>query len=171
MTSRKPFQDISRQTAVMLDANVVIYALFPQSAYHQTCKELLERGAQGELPLHLTVSTTADILHRAMVLEFLAQGHVQRSADAVTYLKQHPQAVQQLTRYKNILRDLVRSQITILPLTYRDLHGSRLYREQYGLLTNDSLMLAVMHRERIQYLATNDPDFERVPGIALRWPS
>jgi predicted nucleic acid-binding protein len=36
--------------------------------------------------------------------------------------------------------------------------------------TNDSLILAVMQRERIHYLATNDPDFERVPGIAVRQP-
>lgn len=171
MTTRKTFQDIPRQTTVMLDANVVIYALFPQSAYHQTCKELLERGARREVQLRLTVSVTADILHRAMVLEFLAQGHVQRSADAVTYLKQHPQAVQQLTHYKNILRDLIQSQIMILPLTYRDLHSSRLYREQHGLLTNDSLLLAVMRREGIHYLATNDLDFERVPGIAVRRPA
>lgn len=86
------------------------------------------------------------------------------------YLKQHSQAVQQLSRYKTILRDLTQAKLMILPLTYRDLHASKQYREQYGLLTNESLLLAVMQRERIQYLATNDPDFERVPGIAVRQP-
>ena len=58
----------------------------------------------------------------------------------------------------------------LLPLTYRDLHASRQYREQHGLLTNDSLIIAVMQRERIQLLATNDLDFERIPGIAVRTP-
>jgi predicted nucleic acid-binding protein len=167
----KTIQDIPAQATVMLDANIVIYALFPQVAYHQVCKELLERGARSEVQLHLTVSAAADIIHRAMVVEFLAQGQVQRSADAITYLKQHPQVVQQLTRYKGILRNLTQSKVMILPLTYRDLHNSRQYREQYGLLTNDSLIVAVMQRERIQYLATNDPDFERVTGIAVRRPA
>jgi len=166
----KTIQDIPNQATVMLDANIVVYALFPQVSYYAMCKALLERGARGEIQLRLTVSAAADILHRAMVLELLAQGQVQRSADAVTHLKQHPETVQQLTRYKNILRDLTQAQILILPLTYRELHSSRQYREQYGLLTNDSLIVAVMQREHIQYLATNDLDFERVPGIAVRRP-
>lgn len=166
----KTLRDIPEQATVMLDANVVIYALFPHGRYHQMCKELLQRGARSELHLRLTVSAAADIIHRAMILEFLAQGQVQRSADAVTYLKQHPQAVQQLSRYKSILRDLIQAKVMILPLTYRDLHASRQYREQYGLLTNDSLLLAVMQRERIHYIATNDPDFDQVPGFAVRQP-
>ena len=166
----KTIQDIPHQATVMLDANIVVYALFPQVSYHAVCKALLARGARGEVQLRLTVSTAADILHRAMIWEFLAQGQVQRSADAVTYLKQHPETVQELTRYKSILRDLTQAKFLILPLTYRELHGSRQYREQYGLMTNDSLMLAVMQRERIQYLATNDLDFERMPGIAVRRP-
>jgi predicted nucleic acid-binding protein len=166
----KTLRDIPDQATVMLDTNVVIYALFPQARYHQMCKDLLQRGARSVIHLRLTVSAAADVIHRAMILEFLAQGQVQRSADAVTYLKQHPQTVQQLSRYKSILRDITQAKVMILPLTYRDLHASKQYREQYGLLTNDSLLLAVMRREQIHYLATNDPDFERVPGIAVRQP-
>jgi predicted nucleic acid-binding protein len=166
----KTLRDIPDQATVMVDTNVIVYALFPQGRYHQMCKDLLQRGARSEVQLRLTVSAAADVVHRAMILEFLAQGQVQRSADAVTYLKQHPQTIQQLSRYKNILRDITQAKIMILPLTYRDLHASKQYREQYGLLTNDSLLLAVMQREQIHYLATNDLDFERVPGIAVRQP-
>jgi predicted nucleic acid-binding protein len=166
----KTLRDIPNQALVMVDTNIIIYALFPHGRYHQACKDLLQRGARSEVQLRLTVSAAADVIHRAMILEFLAQGQVQRSADAVTYLKQHPQMVQQLSRYKTILRDLTQAKVMILPLTYRDLHASKQYREQYGLLTNDSLLLAVMQRERIHYVATNDPDFERVPGIAVRQP-
>jgi predicted nucleic acid-binding protein len=57
-----------------------------------------------------------------------------------------------------------------LPLTYRDLHNSRQFRDEQGLMTNDSIIVAVMKREKIQFLATNDADFERVPGIAVRTP-
>jgi predicted nucleic acid-binding protein len=45
-----------------------------------------------------------------------------------------------------------------------------LYREQHGLLVNDSLIVATMRREHISLLATNDADFERVPGIGVRIP-
>jgi predicted nucleic acid-binding protein len=43
-------------------------------------------------------------------------------------------------------------------------------REQHGLFMNDSLIVAVMQCERIQVLATNDSDFERVPDIAMYAP-
>ncbi len=166
----KTFRHIPANVSVMLDANVVIYALFPQVSLHTSCKKLLEQGAQDEIKLHLVVNTVADIIHRAMILEVMAQGLFQKSGDAVTYLKQHPPAVQQLTRYKTILRDLVQAQVNILPLTHRDLHRSKQYRDKYGMMTNDSIILAVMQREKIQYLATNDADFQRVPGFAVRQP-
>jgi predicted nucleic acid-binding protein len=166
----KTLRDIPDQATVMLDTNIIVYALFPQGRYHQACKDLLQRGARNEVQLYLTVIAAADVIHRAMIMEFLAQGHVQRPAEAVTYLKQNPQTIQQLTRYKSILRDITQAKISILPLTYRDLHASKQEREQYGLLTNDSLLITVMRRERIHYLATNDRDFERVSGIAVRQP-
>jgi predicted nucleic acid-binding protein len=167
----RPLRDIPAGAAVMLDANVLVYALTPQSQFHASCVALLERGARGTLSLFTSVSVTADVLHRAMVLELLAQGQAQRSAEAVALLKQRPDFVQQLTRYRTILRDLRQARIDILPLTYRDLHASRTFREQHGLMVNDSLIVAVMQREGVTYLATNDPDFGRVPGLAVRVPT
>jgi predicted nucleic acid-binding protein len=35
----------------------------------------------------------------------------------------------------------------------------------HGLLTNDALVLASMQDEAIKHLASNDADFDRVPGI------
>jgi predicted nucleic acid-binding protein len=167
----RPLRDIPTGAAVMLDANVLVYALTPQSQFNRSCVELLEHGARGTLSLFTSVSVTADVLHRAMVLELLARGQAQRSAEAVALLKQRPEVVQQLTRYRGILRDLRQAQVDILPFTYRDLHASRALREQYGLMVNDSLVIAVMQREGIPFLATNDPDFARVPGIAVRTPT
>jgi len=166
----RPLSQIPDDTAVMVDANVFVYALTPQANLHGPCRDLLERGARGDVTLHTTVSVVADVLHRAMVLEVLAQGQAQHSAEAVQVLKQQPDIVVGLTRYRTILRDLRQARIDMLPLTYRDLHASRVYREQHGLLVNDSLIVAVMQRERMQFLATNDSDFERVPDIAVYTP-
>jgi predicted nucleic acid-binding protein len=137
----KTFQDLPAQAAVMLDANIVVYALVPQTRFHDACARLLERGARRELTLHLVVHAAADILHRAMVLELLAQGMLQYATDAVNYLKRHPQTIQELSRYKTVLRDLRSARVNILPLSYQDLHASRQYRESHGLMTNDSLIV------------------------------
>lgn len=68
-------------------------------------------------------------------------------------------------------RDLRQARVDILPLTERDLHTRRVFCEQHGLMVNDSLIVAVMQRERLDLLATNDPDFARVPGLAVRVPA
>lgn len=155
----------------MADANIFVYAFAPQARLHQSCRDLLERGARGAIQLCATVTIAADVIHRAMVLEVLSQGQVQGSANAVALLKQQPQLVTRLTHHRTILADLRQARVDILGLTYRDLHASRKYRQQHGLLVNDSLIVAVMQRERVTLLATNDVDFERVPGISVRIPT
>jgi predicted nucleic acid-binding protein len=40
-----------------------------------------------------------------------------------------------------------------------------------GLLTNDALVVAVMERRRLTHLASNDADFDRVPGISRYAPA
>src|SRR5262245_36045377 len=105
----KSIRDIPNQAAVLLDANIVLYALYPQAQLHSICAEFLDRGARRELALHLVVHTAAEVIHRVMLLELMAQGTFQHGLDAVTYLKRHPQAVEQLTRHKTVLRDLSRA--------------------------------------------------------------
>lgn len=70
----RPLRDIPTGASVMLDANVIVYALTPQSQFHPSCRDLLDHGARGSLSLFTSVSITADVLHRAMVLELLALG-------------------------------------------------------------------------------------------------
>ncbi|MEM7124694.1 MAG: type II toxin-antitoxin system VapC family toxin [Chloroflexota bacterium] len=161
---------IPDNVGVMLDANIIVYALTPNARYHISCRQLLERGAKRKVKLHIVVNTAADVIHRAMVLELVSSGQFETSADAVRHLKQTQETVKQLHRYRTILGDLVQARINILPLTYRDLHASKQYRDDYGLMVNDSLIVAVMNREKIQHIATNDADFERIPNIAVRTP-
>ena len=62
---------IPPRVSVMMDTNIVVYALFPQTKQHSSCKQLLERGARGEIQLHMAVNAVADVLHRTMIFELL----------------------------------------------------------------------------------------------------
>jgi predicted nucleic acid-binding protein len=74
-------------------------------------------------------------------------------------------------RYKQVPGWFTQARINILPVTYREIHNSKQFRDTYGLLTDDSIILAVMSRYKIADLATNDRDFRRVPGIRLWTPT
>src|SRR6184192_3719399 len=109
-------REIPDGAAVMVDANILIYTFVPQARFHESCRDLLDRGARGAIGLHTSVAVVADVLHRVMVLEVLAGGQVERSADAVAMLKREPDLVTRLTRFPSILRDLRQARIDILPL-------------------------------------------------------
>jgi predicted nucleic acid-binding protein len=43
--------------------------------------------------------------------------------------------------------------------------------QQTGLLSNDALIVALMREHGLSILASNDADFDRVPGIARYGPA
>ena len=55
-------------------------------------------------------------------------------------------------------------------VTYREIHNSKQFGDGYYMLTNDSVILAVMRRHKLMRLVTNDDDFKRVPGIKVWLP-
>lgn len=65
----RPLRDIPNGSSVLADANVLVYALTPQSQFHASDRDLLECSAHGTVQLFTTVAVAADVLHRAMVLE------------------------------------------------------------------------------------------------------
>ncbi|MEM7530935.1 MAG: PIN domain-containing protein [Chloroflexota bacterium] len=92
------------------------------------------------------------------------------SADLASYLKNHPQIVRQLKynlRIPSLLSDL---NVDIRPLTHVHHHVAKRFRQQYGVMSNDSLILGFMATEKIQSLATNDRDFRRVREIVVWEP-
>jgi predicted nucleic acid-binding protein len=58
-------------------------------------------------------------------------------------------------------------------VTYQEIHNSKQFRDEYGMLTNDSVIPVVMRRHKLLYLVTNNDDFKRAPEIKVwlpRWP-
>ena len=156
-------------TRVFADANVLTYALSTVEPVHSLTASLIERSARQEIQVFTSASQAANVIHRAMIIEAKAVLQVP-SSKIIAYLKAHPDAVRRLTRYRQVPGELSRARVRILDVTYREIHASKQYRDDYGLLTDDSIMLAVMERHNLVDLATNDEDFKRIPGLRLWMP-
>jgi predicted nucleic acid-binding protein len=92
------------------------------------------------------------------------------SRPSASGLRKRPDAISKLDAYWAHLSRLLNLYILRLPLDegrFRDAHP---LRQAYGLLTNDSLLLAGATRYGINHLATNDADFDRVPWLAVYKP-
>jgi predicted nucleic acid-binding protein len=86
-------------------------------------------------------------------------------AKILNRLKQQPSVVQQLTRFQVAVETVLQSRIHVLAITGALASAAATLSQQHGLLTNDALILALMHHHNLALLASHDADFDRVPGI------
>jgi predicted nucleic acid-binding protein len=91
-------------------------------------------------------------------------------AGIVNRLKRHPTEVQALTRYRQAIDDITAIGIQVLPVSGQQVSLAADVSRQFGLLTNDAVIVTLMRDRGLTHLASNDPDFDRVPGITRYAP-
>jgi len=80
-------------------------------------------------------------------------------------LRTNPAEVRKLTAFRQAIDNILKSKLHILTIARDLLAVGAALSQQIGLLTNDALIIAVMQAHGLTKIATNDTDFDRVPGI------
>ena len=111
-----------------------------------------------------------EVLHRLMVLEAISRFNL-LPRDALRYLKGHPEQAKTLVAHQDSLRTILQMGVEVVVVGLEDIARSHEVKRQYGFLTNDALTVALMQRCGFTALASNDPDFESVPTLALYRPT
>jgi predicted nucleic acid-binding protein len=88
--------DLRDGDRVFIDANIFIYHFGGRSL---ECKALLERCACRDLLGYTSTPALAEVLHRRMVAEAIAQGLL-TTRTAVRKLRETPEMIRQLTQYQ-----------------------------------------------------------------------
>jgi predicted nucleic acid-binding protein len=86
------------------------------------------------------------------------------------WLRSHPAEVQQFSLQRQSIDELTLIRVSILPITGAQASRAADLNRQFGLLTNDALVVAVMQDHGLTALASLDADFDRVPGITRYAP-
>ena len=142
---------------IFLDANVFIYAFGGQS---KQCLDLLFRCAREEVYGVTTIEAINEVTHRLMLAEALAAGVIRRAR--AQDLRGKTEVIRQLRQYWVHVDKIFNLNILILKPDENRLQRAHAMRSRYGLLTNDSLILAAMNEYGIGCLATRDRDFDHV---------
>ncbi|RIK86025.1 MAG: hypothetical protein DCC67_03205 [Planctomycetota bacterium] len=137
------FTAIPSGAGVFVDANILIYhyALHPKLG--ADCNRLMYRIESGELQGLTTIHILGEMTHRLMILE--AELLFGWTSKAVGRLKQRPDAVQQLMRFRTSVENVLQSRIVLLDVPPQRLLDAGQISKQFGLLSNDALTVAVMH--------------------------
>ena len=94
-----------------------------------------------------------------------------KTTNIVGYLKAHSDIVKKLITHHIIPEKIASFNLEIISPDINTIQRSQQMKRRYGFLSNDALSLQIMEDLKINNLASNDSDFERVNSITLYKPS
>ena len=92
-------------------------------------------------------------------------------AGLVQKLRKNPAVIQKLTGFRQATQEIPVFGIRVLSIPPDLLDAGAAVSQATGLLTEDALIVAVRQAHGLTKLASNDADFDRVPGIARYAPA
>jgi predicted nucleic acid-binding protein len=158
------FADLAAGDSVFVDANTLIYHFGPHPTFGMACQQLIQRIESQDLLGFTSTHTLAEAAHQLMIAEALtlpgwSPGKVKKR------LHQQPGTLQTLTRFRTAVETVLQSRLTVWTIAPAFLGTTAIISQQYGLLTNDALTVALMQANGLTRIASHDTDFDRVPGL------
>ena len=157
---------VPNRSDVLIDANVFVYGLTAKSAQ---CQAFLGRCSREELTGIALFESVNNATHQFMKGEALQKGL--GTGQAMKYLSANPNQVKLLTDYWANTQRLLALNLLFLPVELSIVIGAQPERASAGLLTNDSIIVAAMRGYGVSLIATNDRQFDAVPGITVFSPT
>jgi predicted nucleic acid-binding protein len=161
--------DLADGESVFLDANILVYHFAPHPVHGQACQELVCRVERQTLLGYTSTAVLSDVAHHLMTFE--AAAVFGWTSKVVQRLRHDPSTVQQLTKFHQAITEVPKVGIQILTIPEALIETATMLSKQTGLLSDDALILAVMQAHRLTRIASNDADFDRVPGLTRYAPA
>ncbi len=154
-------------TRVFIDSSVLLYHFFQAS---DQVRRFLRRCEDHECAGFTSVAVFLEVTHRLMAMEAVRSGLLPPGR-VVRRLQERPDLVRQLSRYSAQVAEIPTWGIDVLPIDLGVCLRAAGIRQQYGLLTNDALVVATMRDAGLTTIATADTDFGRVDGLQVLRPT
>jgi predicted nucleic acid-binding protein len=150
--------------AIFVDGNILIYYFTAHYRYGASCKKLLDRIENKEIGGFTSAAVLTEIVHRLMTIE-ACQRFGWPVRGIARRLRKHPAGVQQLTRSRQAVDEITLIGLDVLPVAKSQVSLAPDISRQTGLLCGDALIVAVMQNHGLTLIASEDSDFDRVPGL------
>jgi predicted nucleic acid-binding protein len=153
---------------IFLDANPLIYYFAADPIFGPACSQLVTRIENQEIVALTSTHVLSEAAHHLMTLEAAALFGWQ--SKVVQRLKQQPANIQKLKSFRQAIDKTLQLPIQVVSISPKLIPVAAGLSQQHGLLHNDALIVAVMQSHGLTHLASNDADFDRVPGITRYGP-
>ena len=159
-------EELPSGTAIFVDANILIYHF---SGISLECRAFLQRCESRQVEAFTGVHIVLEVTHRLMMLEALQKGLITGGQPA-RKLKEQPEIIQVLQEYNQSVRQIPRLNIRVRAITSAVVRASEAIRAEEGLMTNDSVTVALMRKLGLIAIATADADFDNVSAFRVYQP-
>ena len=92
-------------------------------------------------------------------------------AGLASRLRKHHAEIPKLTNYRQAVAACPLLRVQVLPVTQSHVESATQLSQQNELLTGDALVVVIMQANGLTNLASNDADFDRVPGLTRYGPA
>jgi predicted nucleic acid-binding protein len=164
------FDQIPSGTEVFLDANTLIYHFTAEPTYGAACTRLIERIEQADLRGFISAEVLSDAAHRLMTIEAMQRFGWPMTGLAAR-LRKHHSEIAKLTSFQQAIERVPQLGIHAWDVTLDLVLSAAKISQQHELLSGDALVVAVMQSHGLTALASNDTDFDRVPGLTRYAPA
>lgn len=163
-------EDIPDGVACFLDATIFYYHLVNTPPLSDDCSNLLARIEAGTIQGVTSSVALAEATHKVMLAEIVRRRGATPQG-LISRIKKHPELLDNLTEHEQVAALAEKLRLTVEPITLDLLKRGAQLSPQRRLLTNDALMLVVVEQLSVKYLATNDDDFDAIPGVIVCKPA
>jgi predicted nucleic acid-binding protein len=164
------FGQLPPAAAIFFDANTLVHHFTQEPRYGAACTQLVKQVEQQQFSGFTSTHALADVSHRLMTIEAMERmGWSQ--AGVTPRLRKHRHVIGQLSTNQQAISGFHRLGIQVLPVTQPLVEAAAKLTQQFLLLTGDALIVAVMQQHGLTCLASNDSDFDCVPGIIRYAPA
>jgi len=149
---------------IFIDANIFVYGLTGVSLQ---CRRFLERCMRQSVTDLCLFEIVNEATHHFMLAEARGKGLIKPGAG---WKELHADIVLRLRDYWRNTQRVLGLNVLFAETDERIIASAQPVREEAGLLTNDSMIVAFMRQYGVRCLASSDRAFQRVSGITVFYP-
>lgn len=159
---------IAAGSLCVLDTNILLYA---EQGTSPQAQRLLRRIGNGEILGVLPQPVWLELSHKLMLTEAFMLGYT-KGRNPAQQLSDKPQLIKSLRIYQEKVRALVILGLKFEACTQNDMIETAFaLQTRHGLMTNDSIILAIALRIQADVLVSADKRFLSIQDIAVFTPS
>jgi predicted nucleic acid-binding protein len=162
------FADLPAGASIFLDANPLVYHFAPDPKFGAASSQLLARIVNHEIQAFTSTHVLSEVAHQLMLLE--AANLFGWTTKITGRLKQQPTLIQKLTNFRTSIETVLQMNIQVFTIPPDWIATAAALSQQYSLFSNDALIVTIMQAHGLTSLASNDGDFDRVPGLTRYAP-